>query len=125
MSHSQKGIARCPRCDRTITTDGGRYKHHSLVEHSGETCPMTDQHTPITGTAPTDYLSRAYLVADLAEQVQDRDPAVVWDVLTATPAAELQRLLVIALAAVPIGQPVSETWGWVCDLPAAKARTTA
>jgi hypothetical protein len=115
---SQKGIAKCPRCDRMIATDGSRYKQHSLVE--GGECPMTEQHTPITGFTNQDFLSRGYVVADLAQQVQDRDTRIVWDVLTALPAAEVQRLLMIALAAVPTDKPLTEIFGWVCDLPSAK-----
>lgn len=116
---SQKGIARCPRCDRTVATDGGRYKNHSIEEGQGA-CPFSDQHTPITGHTATNYLSRGYLVADLAEQVQDRDINIVWEILTATPADELQRLLMLALAAVPTDKPLAEIYSWVTELPAAK-----
>lgn len=124
MTHSQKGIARCPRCDRTITTEGARYKTHSAIAGKpGTTCRMTDQRVPITGDSGADYLSRAYHVADLADQVQDRDPSVVWDYLTATPAGELQRLLIIALAAFPVDKPIDEIFGWVTQLPAAKEAT--
>lgn len=119
---SQKGIARCPRCDRTIATDCGRYKQHSLVPAGGVPCPFSGQHIPITGHTPTDYLSRGYLVADLAEQVQDMDCAVVWELLTATPADELQRLLMLALAAVPTDKPLAELYAWVVDLPASKLK---
>lgn len=118
---SQKGIARCPRCDRTIVTDGGRYKQHSLEPGSGVACPFSEQHTPIIGHSASNYLSRGYLVADLAEQVQDRDINIVWEILTATPADELQRLLMLALAAVPVDRPLAEIYRWVTDLPAAKA----
>lgn len=117
---SQKGISRCPRCDRTIATDASRFKPHSVVEGEFGECPMSGQHTPIAGHTPTDYLSRGYLVADLAQQVQDQDTRVVWDVLTALPAAEVQRLLMIALAAVPTDQPIAEMFAWVAKLPVAK-----
>lgn len=120
---SQKGISVCPRCARTITTDSGRYKHHSLTEGSGDTCPLSGQHIPITGHTNTDYLSRAYLVADLADQVQDRDCSVVWTILTALPADEVQRLLVIALAAVPTDKTIDELFGWVAALPKARLET--
>lgn len=119
MSHTPT-IGRCPRCNRMITSDCGRFKRHSLTPRGNQICPMSDQHTPITGDTPTDYLSRAYLVADLADQVQDRDTAIVWDVLTAMPAAEVQRLLMISLAAIPTDKPLDEIFGWVCALPAAK-----
>lgn len=120
-----KGISRCPRCDRAIATDCGRYKLHSLEAGSGDTCPLSGQHIPITGHTNTDYLSRAYLVADLADQVQDRDTSVVWTILTALPAAELQRLLMIALAAVPTDKTIDELFGWVAALPKARLETTA
>ncbi|MGV0793055.1 DUF7368 family protein [Mycolicibacterium sp. XJ1819] len=116
---SQAGIARCPYCDRTIATDHSRYKRHSTSPGTKNTCPLSGQHTPVTGHSPSAYLSRAYLVSDLAEQVQDRDPALVWEYLTALPAAELQRLLVVALAGLRIDVSIDELFGWVTELPAA------
>lgn len=117
MSRSLPGIARCPRCDRTLSTYNGRFGRH---RHGDEYCRMTDQHVPITGETPTDYLSRAHLVTDLAAQVQDADPSIAWDYLTALPAAELQRLTMIALAGIPVDQTVSDIFGWVCELPIAR-----
>lgn len=120
-----RGIATCPYCDRTVTTDGGRYTFHTITpgkKAESDRCPLADQHVPVTGSAPADYVSRAYLIADLADQVQDRDLAPVWAYLTCLPADELQRLLMITLAAVPAGhRPVSDVWAWVTELPAAKA----
>ena len=75
----------------------------------------------ISTTRPVDYRRRADVVLDLAHQMQDSDTAVVWDYLTAMPGDELQRLLVIALAAIDIDQPVDRIFGWVYDLPVARA----
>lgn len=85
-----------------------------------EHCPMSKQTVPITGTAPIDYYRRASLVCDLATQVQDGDPAIVWDYLTALSAEEVQRLLVIALAGINIDVPIDRVYGWVYELPAAR-----
>lgn len=117
----KSGIARCPRCNRTVATQSHRFTDHGTEKGSSEQCPMSRQHTPIVGDRPADYLARAYLVADLAEQIQDFDPVIVWDYLTAMSAGELQRLLVIALAGIRVDQRIDELFGWVCDLPAAKA----
>jgi hypothetical protein len=120
VSH-QRGIARCPHCDRTVTTDCGRFNRHSLTPHSEVLCPLSDQKTPIAGDTPTDYVSRAYLIADLADQVQDRDPQIVWAYLSALPVDEVRRLLQLALAAIPIeGRKVQDIWAWVDALPAAR-----
>lgn len=121
-----RGIATCPYCARTVTTDGGRYAFHTITpgkKAESDRCPLARQHVPVSGRAPADYVSRAYLVADLADQIQDRDPQAVWQYLTCLPGDELQQLLMIALAAVPVGRgrPVTEIWAWVTELPVAKA----
>lgn len=122
MGRSKNGIALCPRCNRSVRTNDNRYVLHNTGEH-GDLCPMTNMHLPIMGNSPTAYVSRARLVANLAEQVQDADPSVVWDYLTALPANELQRMAMIALAAIPVDQTVEQMFGWVCALPSAKAVT--
>jgi hypothetical protein len=103
-----------------VRTNENRYVLHNTGEQ-GDMCPMTNMHLPITGDSPTAYVSRARLVANLAEEVQDADPSVVWDYLTALSGNELQRLTMIALAAVPVDQTVEDIFGWVCELPVAKA----
>ena len=67
---------------------------------------------PVTGLGPDDHERRALLITDLAAQVQDEDPYIVWDYLTAVPAAEVQRLLMFALAAHCPDLPflVVESW---------------
>jgi hypothetical protein len=117
MSRTLPGIARCPLCDRTMSTYDGRFCRH---RHGEDYCRMSNQHVAITGVTPTDYLSRAHLVADLAFQVQDSDPAIVWDYLTALPGAELQRLTMIALAGIPVDKTVPQIFSWVSELPIAR-----
>ncbi|WP_268950232.1 hypothetical protein [Mycolicibacterium pulveris] len=36
------------------------------------------------------------------------------------PANELQRLMMVALAAIPVDRRVEDMFAWVCDLPVAK-----
>lgn len=115
-----RGIALCPRCNRTLSTSNGRFGFHSTEPYGDEQCTLSRQHAPIIGDTPAAYVSRAHLVTDLAAQVQDCDPATVWEYLTALPAAELQRLTMIALAAVPIDQSVPEIFSWVTELPIAR-----
>ena len=81
---------------------------------------MSDRRVPITGTDDQDYLNRANLLAELAGQVQDEDPHATWDYLTTLPAVELQRLLQLALAAIPVDRKPSELFAWVYDLPASQ-----
>jgi hypothetical protein len=64
---------------------------------------------------------RATLVCDLAAQLRDVDPAVVWDYLTGLPADELQRMTMVALAGIDVDSPISEVFGWVQQLPAARS----
>ena len=120
MSASVKGIAQCPHCKRTISTSYHRYGRHALVKAGTEYCPMSKQRVPITGSTPTAYVSRAHLIGDLATQIRDVDPALVWTYVQHIPADELRRLLMLTLAAIPVDQTVEEMFAWVCELPAAK-----
>lgn len=124
MTGRQKGIAPCTYCGRMVRTDGSRYKRHTTTRRGEEICRMEQQHAPVTGLNASSMVARAHMVADLAQQVQDRDPSIVWDVLTGLPADELQRLTMIALAGIPVeDNKIADIWGWVCDLPEAKAAT--
>ena len=111
----------CPRCNRHINAHGNRISLHTLTPAGGEHCPMSKQAIPITGETPIDYYRRANLVCDLASQVQDQDTTVVWDYLTALNPAEMQRLLMVALAAIDVNAPMERIYGWVLELPAARA----
>lgn len=112
----------CPGCGRRISTDSSRYGHHSTIPRGDAVCFMSEQRLPVTGREPCDFRARATLVADLALQVRDEDPHLVWGYLTAMPADVVQELLQIALAAIPVeGKTVDEIWAWVTELPDALA----
>ena len=129
MSVNTPGISTCPHCARGVKTFGGRYVQHAITPGKKsaaerDSCPLSGQHVAIAGQGANDYIARAHLVADLADQVQDRDPAIVWHYLTSLPAAEVQRLLVLALAAIPVAdRRVEDIWDWVTELPVAKGAT--
>lgn len=118
------GGAQCPYCSRHVRTDHSRYVVHSITPKQMDRCPLSDQRVPVTGHSERDHERRAYTVMDLAEQIQNSDPELVWTYLTALPADELQRLLVIALAGVPVPEAATpeDVFAWVLDLPI--ARTT-
>lgn len=123
----------CPYCGRkAVIKDGKTWIAHVLpwiedVKQSGHIatvgdryCPMSDQHRVVTGHDSMAHRKRAHQVADLAEQVRDRDPHVVWSVLTTIPADELQRLLMVALAAIDTeDKTLDEVFPWVVELPSA------
>ena len=116
----------CPRCNRHINAHGNRISLHSITPAGGDHCPMSKQAVPITGETPIDYYRRANLVCDLASQVQDEDTSIVWDYLTALTPAEMQRLLMVALAAIDVNAPMEQIYSWVLQLPAARhGRRTA
>lgn len=111
-------IAPCLGCGRSVSTDNGRFNRHQAVKGVDGDCFMSKQHVPITGRTDADMISRAHLVTDLAMQVQDRDPVVVWNYLTAMPPALVQELLMVALAGMQLeGRTVEDIWEWVCQLP--------
>ncbi|MEX3655284.1 hypothetical protein ABFW14_08425 [Mycolicibacterium fortuitum] len=113
-------MSRCPRCGNHVRIYSNKFDYHSANPGDPYYCPMSKLRTPITGTTDADYESRAHLIGNLATRIQDEDPHVVWEYLTALPAAELQRMLMVALAAIPVDQSIREMFGWVCELPAAK-----
>ena len=81
---------------------------------------MSQQRVAIQGCTPYDYSRRAALVCDLAAQLRDVDPSLVWDYLTCLPSGELQRLTMVALAGIDVDRPISDVFGWVEQLPVAK-----
>lgn len=105
----------CPRCGATAPVKSGRFRLHGTPH-----CPMSELPVPVAGHDELDYRRRAYIVAELAGIQRDYDPATVWDYLTTVDAAEVQRLLIVALAAIDVTQTVDELWGWVAVLPAAR-----
>lgn len=115
----------CPYCGRTISTRDNRWAVHGITYDSTDYCPLSQQPVPITGTEPRDFVRRANIVTSLAFQLQDEDPHLIWNYLTATPAAELQRLLMVALAAIDTNKTMSDLYGWVYDLPAANKGVAA
>lgn len=117
-------MTRCPYCGRDIRVSGARFMLHNVenVARNGTVCPTSNQRIPITGTSNTDHANRADVLADLACQVQDQDPHIVWQYLTCLPAGELQRLLMFSLAALPIDKTLDDMWGWVKELPISKLR---
>jgi len=113
--------ADCPYCGRLVAVDKARFRHHN-TNTWGDLCPMVGQRIPVAGVDECDDEDRARLLADLAWQVQDSDPAKVWTYLTCLSDGELQRLLMFALAALPVDRTVDEMWGWVKDLPISRLK---
>lgn len=121
MSVIELATALCPYCGRTIQVVKGQFRPHSTVQgRPGDTCPMTREHVPITGYDDESYARRADLIGHLAWRMKDEDPAQIWTYLTALPAAEMQRLLMIALAAIPTDSPISDLFDWIYRLPVAR-----
>lgn len=114
-------MGRCPHCARYVSTNGNRWGNHGITEGSGDYCMMSKQPIMPTGTTDYDYERRATIVTDLACQLRDYDTRIVWDYLTATSSLELQRMMMVALAAIPTDQSLRGTFQWVCDLPIARA----
>lgn len=105
----------CPGCGRRILAPYGRYNAHDAVKGVAGYCFMAGMPSPIDGRSEMDMEAKARIVASLAVQVQDEDPAVVWRYLTAVPAVFMQELLQIALAAIPVeNNQVKDIWRkWV------------
>ena len=115
-------LVQCPNCLRDVGIKAGRYRYHQMDTALRFRCPMSDMLLPPEGDSPAAFEKRAKLVADLACHLQDQDPGAVWHYLTALTGGELQRLLMVALAAVPVDRTETELWGWVELLPAAQLK---
>ena len=87
------------------------------------TCPLSELREVVTGHTHYDDERRAKVIAELAEIVQDADPSVAWIYLTCLPAEELQRMLMFALAAIPVDKTVDDIWAWITELPVAQVVT--
>lgn len=118
MSTRRLGV--CPKCGRDVKTLDYRYIQHSSTGEVGFPCSLSGMREPLVGDSAAAYLSRAVLVGDLACRLKDEDPSQTWDYLTSLSGSELQKMTMIALAAVPVDKPISEIYGWVCALPVAE-----
>jgi len=107
----------CAYCGKTLTVGNSRF-----IEHAGPNgqCPLSFQKPHPEGLTDPDYRMRMKFVADLAFQVQDADPMVAWHYLTALPADEVQRLLMVALAGIPIDKTVNQIFDDINILPVAR-----
>lgn len=121
----------CPTCLRhTSIQSNGRWMDHllpgveksstELATYGDRYCPMSSQLVSRGGDDPKAHEHRLKRVLDLAVQLRDGDPAIVWSVLTAMDAVELQRIAMFALAGIDVDRPRDALYGWVLDLPAAK-----
>lgn len=107
----------CPFCGKTVRAKSNTFDHHSS---SGRvTCPLSYQGVPRTGFTEADWEDRAKIVANLAWQLRECDPVLTWTYLTSLPADELQRLLMVALAGIPVDLRLSDIFRWVTQLPVA------
>jgi hypothetical protein len=110
----------CPFCNRECALTDGRFRQHTITPRGVDVCPTVGFIAPVTGHDEVDYEDRARLITELAMQLQDTDPVLVWTYLTALPAAEVQRLLMIALTAIPSDRTLHDTFPWVAALPIAQ-----
>lgn len=112
----------CHHCKRpTATTNGRRYLPHRMIANTGDNCPMEYQIAPIRGRDAEAHEQRIDLVLDLAHQIQDADPTLVWTYLASVPADELKLLMMAALCGLDIGSKSRhELFGWLGELPAAR-----
>lgn len=117
-----RNTMQCPACGRDVRFNSGRFVVHSVTPGKvGESCQMSRERTPVTGLTERDHERRVDLVTHLAWRLKDEDPQDVWNYLTVLSADEKQRLLMLALAAVPVDRTVDELFEWVFDLPDALA----
>lgn len=109
----------CPHCGRPCTIRNHRYsRHHNTA---GDYCLLADLPAPANGTTPDDYQRRATIVTHLAALLRDQDPAHIHAWLHTQPRHELVRLMVVALAAIPIQQRLTDIYQWIYQLPAARS----
>lgn len=112
----------CLYCGNQVRTDSGCYPRHSLLPKQRDNmCPLSYQRVARSGLTDRDWEHRAKQVTNLAWQLRECDPVLTWTYLTSLPADELQRLMVVALAAIPYEDlGVHDLFGWVEELPAAQ-----
>ena len=108
----------CPYCGRTVNVDAAhRFYRHSVAVRGFELCPLSGLPIPVQGLSHLELKRRAHLVGSLAVQLRDEDPTLLWTYLTCLDATEVQRLLMIALAAIPVDKcSISELFDWTCWL---------
>jgi hypothetical protein len=118
MTPPNTNSVECPGCGRIIATKNGR-----LARHADDTllreCTMSQKTTPAIDRA-AQLVKTARTVLNLAEQIRDDDPSLVWKYLSSLGRDRLQTLAAVALTAVPPGNSLETAYRWVMDLPAAR-----
>lgn len=109
----KRKLVLCPGCGRNVWTLGGRYDTHQSGASGLAYCFMSGMPQPVIGRSidGRDMEERAKIVACLAAEVQDADPAAVWRYLGVMPPLFVRELLQLALAGLPVeGKQVNEIW---------------
>lgn len=107
----------CPECGRVLDTHNGRYITHSMWA-LGPECPLSRTVVSAAVWAEAPHVARAQTVLHLASLLRDEDPAWVWAHVERTEPAELRRMLMTALAAIPVDQRTrDQLFEWVKELP--------
>lgn len=109
---------RCPHCGRRCTLRNHRYSRHHNTH--GDYCLLSELPAPANGNTADAYQHRATIVTHLATLLRDQDPAHTYAWLTTQPHHELVRLMVVACAAIPTHQRLSQIYEWIYQLPAGK-----
>lgn len=119
-------VIECPECGRLLEPCSGHHRRQ-FPTHAcyvlGPECFMSRQAIEERHRQYSEHAQRAQRVLVLAHQLRTEDPARVWRQVTRTDPAELQRLLMTALAGIPTDQPPTQIFGWVYDLQAAQGLT--
>lgn len=121
MNHMDRTY--CPSCGRSVAARTGRYSVHGHQPGSDDYCPLSQQPVPARGLSHDAHRRRAGIVCQLAAQLRDEDPALVHHYIGVQSRDELERLLVVALAAIPTDRTLLEVFEWVTELPAARYQT--
>jgi hypothetical protein len=106
------GQVECPQCGRVTQTVRRRYARHS-TEKLGPLCDMSGELVSEDVIEYSRNLHRVDVVLHWAQMLREEDPAALHSWIRHTDRAELEKLLCIALAGVPIDKPKSEVFGWV------------
>lgn len=117
MNPPNLNAVECPGCGRMRDTNNGHFVRHADVSIMRE-CPWSQK--PIPRNRSHELARAARTVLNLADQIRDDDPALVWRYLQNLEPAKLRELAMVAIAAVDPGQAIDEAFGWVMELPAAR-----
>ncbi|CAA0129276.1 Uncharacterised protein [Mycolicibacterium vanbaalenii] len=122
----QQRVRRLTACGRSAAeiAEAVELSDRHVVRLRSKALPVEPPHLPdpesITAERAAEVEGLAQTAFEWAGMLRDEDPVVVYEALRRLTHRQLVEFAIVALAMVPSDATITEIFGWVLDLPAAR-----